>query len=61
MYLSYNTSFYFSTLENFKDGLRYTLSVYACTQEAPVLLQRREGYVREKSKIEIFDISVQYF
>ncbi|XP_078128379.1 oncostatin-M-specific receptor subunit beta-like isoform X2 [Sander vitreus] len=34
--------------KNFKDGLRYTLSVYACTQEAPVLLQRSEGYVREK-------------
>ncbi|XP_032395120.1 leukemia inhibitory factor receptor [Etheostoma spectabile] len=34
--------------KNFKDGLRYTLSVYACTQGAPVLLQRREGYVAEK-------------
>ncbi|KAF1377170.1 hypothetical protein PFLUV_G00197820 [Perca fluviatilis] len=34
--------------KNFKDGLRYTLSVYACTQGAPVLLQRREGYVGEK-------------
>ncbi|XP_039634673.1 leukemia inhibitory factor receptor-like isoform X2 [Perca fluviatilis] len=37
-----------SNPENFKDGLRYTLSVYACTQGAPVLLQRREGYVGEK-------------
>ncbi|XP_031143128.1 leukemia inhibitory factor receptor-like isoform X1 [Sander lucioperca] len=34
--------------KNFKDGLRYTLSVYACTQGAPVLLQRSEGYVGEK-------------
>uniref|UniRef100_A0AAQ6IK65 Fibronectin type-III domain-containing protein n=1 Tax=Anabas testudineus TaxID=64144 RepID=A0AAQ6IK65_ANATE len=34
--------------ENFKDGLRYTLSIYACTQGAPVLLERREGYVKEK-------------
>ncbi|XP_034752110.1 leukemia inhibitory factor receptor-like isoform X2 [Etheostoma cragini] len=34
--------------KNFKDGIRYTLSVYACTQGAPVLLQRREGYVGEK-------------
>ncbi|XP_042251445.1 leukemia inhibitory factor receptor-like isoform X1 [Thunnus maccoyii] len=34
--------------ENFKDGLRYLLSIYACTQGAPVLLERREGYVREK-------------
>ncbi|XP_071322498.1 leukemia inhibitory factor receptor-like [Trachinotus anak] len=33
---------------HFKDGLRYTLSVYACTQGAPVLLERREGYIREK-------------
>ncbi|XP_035524391.1 leukemia inhibitory factor receptor-like [Morone saxatilis] len=32
----------------FKDGVRYSLSVYACTQGAPVLLERREGYVREK-------------
>ncbi|KAM7369393.1 hypothetical protein PAMP_013665 [Pampus punctatissimus] len=34
--------------KNFKDGLRYLLSIYACTQGAPVLLERREGYVREK-------------
>lgn len=37
--------------KNFSDGVRYTLSIYACTQGAPVLLERREGYVREK-KIE---------
>ncbi|XP_023253580.1 leukemia inhibitory factor receptor-like [Seriola lalandi dorsalis] len=34
--------------EQFKDGLRYSLSIYACTQGAPVLLERREGYIREK-------------
>lgn len=33
--------------EHFIDGLRYSLSIYACTQGSPVLLQRREGYVRE--------------
>ncbi|KAM7393346.1 hypothetical protein PAMA_008145 [Pampus argenteus] len=37
-----------SIFRNFKDGLRYLLSVYACTQGAPMLLERREGYVREK-------------
>ncbi|XP_026154044.1 leukemia inhibitory factor receptor-like isoform X2 [Mastacembelus armatus] len=34
--------------KNFKEGLRYSLSVYACTQGAPVLLERREGYVKEE-------------
>ncbi|XP_045897937.1 leukemia inhibitory factor receptor-like isoform X4 [Micropterus dolomieu] len=34
--------------KNFSDGVRYTLSIYACTQGAPVLLERREGYVSEK-------------
>ncbi|XP_041667657.1 leukemia inhibitory factor receptor-like isoform X2 [Cheilinus undulatus] len=34
--------------ENFIDGQRYLLSVYACTLRAPVLLERREGYVKEK-------------
>ncbi|XP_070706599.1 leukemia inhibitory factor receptor-like [Pempheris klunzingeri] len=34
--------------KNFSDGVRYTLSVYACTQGAPVLLEKREGYVTEK-------------
>ncbi|XP_041816362.1 leukemia inhibitory factor receptor-like [Chelmon rostratus] len=29
-------------------GVMYTLSVYACTQVAPVLLERREGYISEK-------------
>ncbi|XP_008298399.1 leukemia inhibitory factor receptor-like [Stegastes partitus] len=33
--------------KDFKDGLRYSLSIYACTEGAPVLLERREGYVRE--------------
>lgn len=33
--------------EDFRDGLRYLLSVYACTDGAPVLLQRREGYAKE--------------
>ncbi|XP_029372443.1 leukemia inhibitory factor receptor-like isoform X2 [Echeneis naucrates] len=31
-----------------RGGLRYTLSVYGCTQGAPVLLERREGYASEK-------------
>ncbi|KAM6975894.1 leukemia inhibitory factor receptor-like [Tautogolabrus adspersus] len=35
--------------KNFKDGVRYSLSVYACTNRAPVLLERREGYAREKT------------
>ncbi|XP_068191484.1 leukemia inhibitory factor receptor-like [Antennarius striatus] len=34
-----------------KAGVRYTLSVYACTPGAPTLVERREGYVAEK-KIE---------
>uniref|UniRef100_UPI003AAB80A7 leukemia inhibitory factor receptor-like n=1 Tax=Centroberyx gerrardi TaxID=166262 RepID=UPI003AAB80A7 len=33
--------------EHFTDGVRYSLSIYACTQGAPELLERREGYVRE--------------
>lgn len=52
---------YFSTTESFIEGVRYSLSVYACTQGAPVLLERREGYVSEKSKIESFDCSVAHF
>ncbi|XP_074545851.1 leukemia inhibitory factor receptor-like [Halichoeres trimaculatus] len=35
-------------VSNFEDGQRYTLSVYACTHTAPVLLERREGYIKEK-------------
>lgn len=35
--------------ENFGGGKRYFLSVHACTQGAPVLLERREGYTKEKS------------
>lgn len=34
--------------KNFREGLRYSLSIYGCTQGAPVLLERREGYVSEK-------------
>ncbi|KAL7376479.1 hypothetical protein ABVT39_008881 [Epinephelus coioides] len=34
--------------KNFKDGVRYSLSIYACTLGAPVLLDRREGYVHEE-------------
>nr|XP_020456650.1 leukemia inhibitory factor receptor-like [Monopterus albus] len=34
--------------KNFKDGVRYSLSIFACTQGAPVLLERREGYVKEE-------------
>ncbi|XP_074474045.1 leukemia inhibitory factor receptor-like isoform X1 [Sebastes fasciatus] len=34
--------------ETFKNRLRYSLSIYACTQGAPVLLEIREGYVREE-------------
>ncbi|XP_061836587.1 leukemia inhibitory factor receptor-like isoform X4 [Nerophis lumbriciformis] len=30
------------------EGVRYLLSVHACTQGAPVLLERREGYIKEK-------------
>ncbi|XP_071390046.1 leukemia inhibitory factor receptor-like isoform X2 [Centroberyx affinis] len=33
--------------EHFTDGVKYSLSIYACTQGAPELLERREGYVRE--------------
>ncbi|XP_047426664.1 leukemia inhibitory factor receptor-like isoform X2 [Mugil cephalus] len=41
--------------ENFKDGIRYLLSIYACTERAPVLLERFEGYVKEKRiKDELF-------
>ncbi|XP_046723787.1 LIF receptor subunit alpha b isoform X2 [Silurus meridionalis] len=32
---------------DFKEGVKYTLSVYACTSGAPYLLQRREGYMVE--------------
>ncbi|KAF6714436.1 Oncostatin-M-specific receptor subunit beta [Oryzias melastigma] len=36
---------------NLTDGCRYFLSVYACTQGSPVLLENREGYATE-TKIE---------
>lgn len=34
--------------KKFDDGVRYSFSIYACTQGTPVLLERREGYIREK-------------
>ena len=49
---------YFFTPETFTDGVRYSVSVYACTQGAPVLLHSVEDYVRETSKFELFDFSV---
>ncbi|MEQ2216895.1 hypothetical protein XENOCAPTIV_024806, partial [Xenoophorus captivus] len=33
--------------ENLVDGLRYSLSIYACTQTSPVLLEKKEGYISE--------------
>ncbi|XP_062867413.1 LIF receptor subunit alpha b isoform X2 [Trichomycterus rosablanca] len=33
---------------DFEKGVRYTLSVYACTSGVPQLLQRSEGYVEEQ-------------
>ncbi|XP_030598760.1 leukemia inhibitory factor receptor-like isoform X1 [Archocentrus centrarchus] len=45
--------------ENFKDGLRYLLSISACTEGAPMLLHRREGYIREtKIEGELFKLHV---
>lgn len=35
------------TSKNFTDGLRYSLSIYACTRTAPLLLEKKEGYVTE--------------
>ncbi|XP_067280344.1 LIF receptor subunit alpha b isoform X2 [Pseudorasbora parva] len=32
---------------NFKAGVKYTVSVYACIDDKPVLLQRHEGYAKE--------------
>ncbi|XP_035464805.2 leukemia inhibitory factor receptor [Scophthalmus maximus] len=34
--------------KNFQSGLRYSFSISACTQAAPVLLERGEGYVWEE-------------
>ncbi|XP_061655737.1 leukemia inhibitory factor receptor-like isoform X1 [Phyllopteryx taeniolatus] len=34
--------------KNLKEGVRYLLSIHACTHRAPVLLERVEGYVKEK-------------
>ncbi|XP_041826198.1 leukemia inhibitory factor receptor-like [Melanotaenia boesemani] len=34
-------------IKNFRDGWRYSLSIYACTQAAPELLAIMEGYTRE--------------
>lgn len=33
--------------ESFKAGVRYVLSVFGCTDDAPLLLERKEGYVQE--------------
>ncbi|KAG5841480.1 hypothetical protein ANANG_G00199940 [Anguilla anguilla] len=33
--------------ESFEAGVRYNFSIYACTDRAPELLARREGYVQE--------------
>uniref|UniRef100_A0A3Q3WEB9 Fibronectin type-III domain-containing protein n=1 Tax=Mola mola TaxID=94237 RepID=A0A3Q3WEB9_MOLML len=38
--------------------MRYLISIYACTQGAPVILERREGYASEKGKIEFFNFIV---
>ncbi|XP_077593367.1 leukemia inhibitory factor receptor-like [Stigmatopora nigra] len=35
--------------KNFREGVRYLLSIHACTQSAPSLLEKIEGYVKEKS------------
>ncbi|XP_023839432.1 leukemia inhibitory factor receptor isoform X2 [Salvelinus sp. IW2-2015] len=32
---------------SFEEGVRYTLSIFACTPGAPELWERREGYVKE--------------
>ncbi|XP_040915438.1 leukemia inhibitory factor receptor-like isoform X2 [Toxotes jaculatrix] len=40
--------------KNLKDGVRNNLSIYACTQGAPLLLEKREGYVREKRIQDVF-------
>nr|XP_019961882.1 PREDICTED: leukemia inhibitory factor receptor-like [Paralichthys olivaceus] len=34
--------------KNFHSGQRYSLSISACTREAPLLLETREGYVSEE-------------
>ncbi|XP_057674845.1 leukemia inhibitory factor receptor-like [Corythoichthys intestinalis] len=34
--------------KNFREGVRYLLSIHACTQTAPLLLEKKEGYVKEK-------------
>ncbi|XP_034459078.1 leukemia inhibitory factor receptor-like [Hippoglossus hippoglossus] len=35
-------------LKNFTEGQRYSMSISACTREAPLLLETREGYVKEQ-------------
>ncbi|KAM4719644.1 oncostatin-M-specific receptor subunit beta-like [Anableps anableps] len=35
------------TPKNFRDGQRYSLSIYACTRTSPLLLEKKEGYVTE--------------
>uniref|UniRef100_A0A8C8JE70 Leukemia inhibitory factor receptor-like n=1 Tax=Oncorhynchus tshawytscha TaxID=74940 RepID=A0A8C8JE70_ONCTS len=38
----------------FEEGVRYTLSIFACTPGAPELWERREGYVKECRKYPLF-------
>ncbi|XP_051536710.1 leukemia inhibitory factor receptor-like isoform X2 [Myxocyprinus asiaticus] len=38
--------------EFFQPGVKYNISVYACTADAPQLLQRREGYAIEQRPFE---------
>lgn len=40
----------------FEAGVRYTVSVYACTDDSPKLLKRSEGYAIEKRKQTRFNI-----
>lgn len=40
----------------FEAGVRYTVSVYACTDDSPKLLKRIEGYAKEKRKQTRFNI-----
>lgn len=40
----------------FEAGVRYTVSVYACTDDSPKLLKRIQGYAKEKRKQTRFNI-----
>ncbi|XP_037548434.1 leukemia inhibitory factor receptor [Nematolebias whitei] len=37
--------------EHLTEGLRYLLLIYACTKGAPVLLEKREGYIAETREV----------